>query len=263
MIQTPVVDTNFLVGTCPFRRVASEPKDLVELRQSAELDRAIATGFRSLLYYDPLAGLDEDLAQYETLADWLYFYAVVNPEFPELEAQVTRAAESRQVAGVRLFPTLHHYDLNSERTLAALELAAAHQLPLNLAARLFDGRVAPRCVHQGEVDTATLSSFLEQAAAVSGATVILSMFFFSELTALELDWRQFPNVYLDLGCAKPNVASLDQLASWFPPERVLFGTGAPYYYWQGSRLGLEGSRLTPAQQEAILGVNAMRLFSWH
>ena len=258
----PVVDTNLLVGTCPFRTVPSGPEDLALLRQHASLARAVATGFRSLLYYDPLAGLAGDLAEYEALADWLYFYAVVNPEFPALEAQVTRAAANRQVAGVRLFPTLHHYDLNRERTLEALDLAAAHQLPLNLAARLFDGRVAPRYVQQGEVDAPSLRRFLAQAATVTGATVILSMFFFSELTALEVDWGQLPNVYLDLGCAKPNVASLDQLASWFPPERVLFGTGAPLYYWQGSRLGLEGSRLTPAQQQAILGANAMEVFAW-
>ena len=258
----PVVDTNLLVGTCPFRKVPSEPEDLDRLRQGAGLERAIATGFRSLLYYDPVSGLADDLVQYETLTDWLYFYAVVNPEFPELEAQVVAAAGNERIAGVRLFPMLHHFDLDSARTLETLGLAAAHELPINLAARLFDGRVAPRYVHQGEVDAAALLLFLARAAAIPGATVILSMFFFSELTALEIDWGQLPDVYLDLGCAKPNVASLDQLASWFPPQRVLFGTGAPFYYWQGSRLGLEGSRLTPSQQEAILGGNAMEVFRW-
>mgnify|MGYP001442550595 CR=1 FL=1 len=257
----PVVDTNLLVGSCPFRKIPAEPGDLERLRRSASLTRGVATGFRSLLYYDPLAALVEDLTAYEAQADWLHFYAVINPAFPGLERQVTQAGAHRQVAGVRLFPTLHHYDLDAERTYRALELAAARQLPVNLTARIFDGRVAPRYVRQAEVDTASLRRFLEQAAG-TGGPVILSMFFFSELRALEVDWEQLPNVYLDLGCSKPNVASLDELPSWFPTERVVFGSGAPFYYWQGSRLGLESSRLATRQQQAILGANAMKVFGW-
>jgi predicted TIM-barrel fold metal-dependent hydrolase len=52
------------------------------------------------------------------------------------------------------------------------------------------------------------------------------------------------------------------LGTWFPVERVLFGTGAPLYYWQGSRLGLEGSRLSDQQQRGILGQNALEVFAW-
>ena len=256
----PLIDTNLLVGPCPFRDIPSTPADLLLLKERARLDRAIAMGFRSLLYYDPIVGLEQDLDQYAALADWLYFYAVINPEFPLLEAQMRQAAEDERIAAIRILPALHHYSLHSKNTLQTLHLAARYDLPLNLMARIFDGRVAPRCIRQAEIPPSDLAPFLER---TEGVTVILSMFFFSELELFDIDWTKLPNIYLDLGSSKPNAASLDRLASWFPIDRVLFGTGAPFYYWEGSRLGLEGSLLTEAQKRAILGANALAVFQWN
>ena len=255
----PVVDTNLFVGPCPFREVPSEVDDLLVLRERAGLDLAVATGFRSLLYYDPVAGLDGDLAQYEALSAWLFFYATVNPTFPQVEELVKRASEDARIVGLRLFPTLHHYALASEQALQVAYLAADNGLPVNVAARVFDGRVAPRYVNQGTINRADLTTFLDQS---KETTVILSMFFFNELQPLKVDWDALPNVYLDLGCSKPSAASLDELTSWFPTDRVLFGTAAPFYYWGGSRLGLEGARLTEDQRLGILGGNAMEVFPW-
>ena len=255
----PTIDTSLFVGRCPFRDVPSSPGDLNVLRERAGLDRAVATGFNSLLYYDPVSGLERDLEDHEALSDWLYFYATLNLEFPQLEAQVQCAAQNPRTVGLRLFPTIHRTDLNSEPGLQAARLAAEHGLPLNVTARVFDGRVAPRYIQQTEVDRADLTAFLER----TGETIlILSMFFFNELQPLKVDWGALPNVYLDLGCSKPSVVSCEQIPSWFPVERVLYGTGAPFYYWGGSRLSLEGSRLSDGQKEAISGANAMEVFPW-
>ena len=256
----PIIDTNLFVGHCPFRSIPSGLADLTKLRADAGLDRAVATGFDSVFQFDPVAGLSRDLETYASLADWLRFYAVVNPEFPRLEALVAGAAQDRRVAGIRLFPTLHRYSLTDERTLEAVRLAAAHALPVTLTARLFDGRVAPRAVNQTELKADEVQAFL--AAADRKATIILSMFYFGELKALKVDWKSLPNVYLDLGCCKPMIEAFDTLAEWFPPERAVFGTGAPYYYWKGSRLAIEGSRLTSGQKTAILGTTAQEVLRW-
>ena len=254
-----IVDVNLFVGECPFRDVPSGIEDLKALRDRTGMDRAIATGYRSWLYFDPIAGLQKDLAEHEPLADWLSFYAVVNPEFPQLEEQVGRAAQEEQVVGIRLLPTLHRFELSSDRTLEAVRLAGEKGLPVNVAARVFDGRVAPRCIQQTDVDKADLAAFLEQ---TKGTPVILSMFYFGDFSTLKVDWSQLDHVYLDLGCSKPTSVTFDNLSSWAPVDRVLFGTGAPYYYWGGDRLSLEASRLTADQQAAILGGNAMEVFSW-
>ena len=92
--------------------------------------------------------------------------------------------------------------------------------------------------------------------------IALSMFYFSEIRTLNLDWHALPNVYVDFGCSKPNVASLDVLERAFPIGRALFGTGAPFYYWAGSRLGLEGAELSAESKRAIMADNARDFFSW-
>ena len=254
-----IIDTGLLIGPCPFRKVPSSVADVAALHENASLDRVVATGFRSLLYYDPIAGLEQDIEQYKSLADWLHFYAVINPNFPRAGEQVAHAIQERQIVGLRLIPALHHYDLNTSRIRAIVQSAGENGLPLNLMARVFDDRMAPRYVNQLVPAPAEICDFLRTA---SDATVILSMFYFTELTVLEVDWSALPHVYLDIGCSKPSVASLDELSNWFPPERTLFGTGAPFYYWKGSRLGLEGAELSEQQRRGILGDNAAEIFPW-
>jgi predicted TIM-barrel fold metal-dependent hydrolase len=187
------------------------------------------------------------------------FYAVINPEFPRLEHQVRQAAENQRVVGLRLVPALHHYDLQADRVQRTMALAVEYGLPVNLMSRVFDGRVAPRYVDQTEVNADSLATFLERNREARG---ILSMFFFNELKGYDMDWDCWPHVYLDLGCSKPSVSSLDELGMWFPLERVLFGTGAPFYYWEGSRLGLDGARITEEQKQAVMGGNAEQVFTW-
>ena len=112
------IDTNLFVGTCPFRDVPADPEALRLLRTAAALDGAIATGFDSVFYHDPEAGLTRDLERFEPLADWLRFYAVINPEFPRLDEQVAAAARDPRIVGLRLFPTLHRYRLSGDRSRA-------------------------------------------------------------------------------------------------------------------------------------------------
>jgi len=253
------VDTGLLLGPCPFRSLPSSLEDLVELRERAGLERAVASGFRSLLYFDPLMGLAEDLKAYESLADWLFFYAALNPDFPQWQEGLRYAAQEPRIAGVRLVPAMHHYDLGTTPVRQLVQTAGQMGVPVNLMARIFDDRIAPRFVAQKVPPLAEVADFLR---ANSETTLVLSMFFFSELKALEVDWTELPNAYVDFGCSKPNVASLDELATWFPVERALFGSGAPFYYWGGSRLGLEGSRLGDQERRGLLADNAHKVFTW-
>ncbi len=253
------IDSGLIVGPCPFRRVPSSVEELQVLRQRAGLWRAVASGFRSLLYYDPLFGLDEDIEQYAPLRDWLYFYATIDPRFPQSENGVRRAAADERIVGVRLLPAVHHYALDAPEVDELMGAAAAVGVPVNLMARIIDDRIAPRYVQQLVPPLEAVAEFLHRHRQVK---IALSMFYFSELKGLVEDWHALPHVYVDFGCSKPNVTSLDVLATYFPIERALFGTGAPFYYWAGSRLGLEGSQLNADQQRAVLVDNARSFFAW-
>lgn len=252
-------DTNLILGPCPFRSIPSGVEELEMLRGRAGLQRAVGSGFRSLLYYDTLSGLEEDMAHYASLRTWLYFYATLNPRFPQIERGVRRAAVDERIAAVRLLPGLHHYALDAPEVDDLMAVAQAERVPVNLMARIFDDRVAPQCVQQTVLKSEHVAAFLRRH---SGVKIALSMFYFTELRALELDWHTLPHVYVDFGCSKPNVASLDALEKVFPVARSLFGTGAPFYYWAGSRLGLEGAEMSVETKRAIMADNARGFFGW-
>lgn len=252
-------DINLILGPCPFRSIPSSVDELERLKRRAGLERAVASGFRSLLYYDTLSGLDEDMVHYGPLRTWLSFYATINPRFPQMEKGVRRAAADERIAAVRLLPSLHHYALDAPEVDDAMAAARAEGVPVNLMARIFDDRVAPQYVQQRVPDPEQVAAFLMRH---SDVKIALSMFYFSEIRTLNLDWHALPHVYVDFGCSKPNVASLDVLERAFPIGRALFGTGAPFYYWAGSRLGLEGAELSAESKRAIMVDNARDFFSW-
>ena len=94
-------DINLILGPCPFRSIPSSVDELERLKRRAGLERAVASGFRSLLYYDTLSGLHEDMVHYGPLRTWLSFYATINPRFPQMEKGVRRAAADERIAAVR------------------------------------------------------------------------------------------------------------------------------------------------------------------
>ena len=252
-------DTNLILGPCPFRSIPSSVEELEKLKGRAGLQRAVASGFRSLLYYDTLSGLEEDLVHYASLRTWLYFYATLDPCFPQMERGVRRAAVDERIAAVRLLPGLHHYELDAPEVDDLMAAAQAERVPVNLMARIFDDRIAPQYVQQTVPKPEHVAAFLMRH---RGVKIALSMFYFTELRALKLDWHALPHVYVDFGCSKPNVASLDALEKVFPIARAFFGTGAPFYYWAGSRLGLEGAEMSVETKRAIMADNARSFFAW-
>lgn len=258
--SSDIIDVNWYVGNYPFRSLKTQPKDLAQLRVKSGISRAIACDFNSLFYYDSMDGIEETLRRYESLSDWLQFYLVVNPSFPKWEKAIEHAAQDSRIAAIRIAPCLHHYSVDAPEVQMLIDLASKCGIPINVMARLFDDRVAPQCVQQIVPSRASVLDFLRSCSVE--ARISLSMFYFDELMALDIDWVRNPNLYIDVGCSKPNVASLDELPSWFPIERVLFGTGAPLYYWGGSRLGLEGAEWTVVQQQDVLADNAKVFFEW-
>ena len=142
---------------------------------------------------------------------------------------------------------------------ACVRAPSAEHAPGSVRVVLDDDRVAPQYVQQTVLKPEHVAAFLMRH---RGVKIALSMFYFTELMALKLDWHALPHVYVDFGCSKPNVASLDALEKVFPIARAFFGPGAPFYYWAGSRLGREGAEMSVETKRAIMADNARSFFAW-
>ena len=67
-------------------------------------------------------------------------------------------------------------------------------------------------------------------------------------------------VYLDIAMLE-GVAGLASLLEKVPLDRVLFGSHAPFFYFESALLKLKESVLSAAQLEAVREGNARRLVS--
>ena len=62
-------------------------------------------------------------------------------------------------------------------------------------------------------------------------------------------------VWLDIAMLE-GVGGVEGLLKDWPADRVVFGSHAPFFYWESARLKLQESELTPDQLAAITHGNA-------
>ncbi len=223
--------------------------------EEAAAERAVVTPFAALFY-------DEG---WEALAGWraaftgdprFRLWAVLNPAYQDWEPDLEAAAGSPEVAGLRLFPPLPRVPLNDPR-LAVLDQAASCGMPVNLTARLLDDRLHPR--PPAGRSTAGPPGGERAAEAVPERPLGPSAFYASELNGLYPALVSHPQAYVDIGCVKPLKCWWEEVVRRLSPERLL-GTGAPLYYYGGTRLSFERAALPEDVKSKVLRENALRLF---
>lgn len=252
-------DVNVFCGAYPFRSLPAEnPEQLRALLKQARMEGAIVTPFPALFHSQ---GWTETLHWMGAFAEdpHMAFWAVINPAFPGWQEDLLEAARSPKVAGIRLFPRYHGYNLFAPQLAQLLELAKAHKLPVHLSARLLDDRLRPRLLHvDPPLDLEEVAGLLKLHPTL---TWVLGGFYMGELKALASTLRALPQGYADIGCAKPTEFWWEGLEETFPAERLLLGTGAPLYYHGGSRLSVHRAQLDPDTREALLRTNAHALLA--
>ena len=254
-----MIDINIFTGIYPFRNLPSTcGKKLTELLDEIECQRCIATAFPSIFYKDCLDGLKLTAAQTESCGKRVFFYAVMNPGFPGCIEDMNEALKLPGVAGIRLFPRLHHYELMSPQLRPLMAFAAERDIPVNLAARLVDDRL-----NHWMLDIRPPLPLYEIGAFIKSyrkTKIILSMFYHHEIAELVDDINSSPNVFVDIGVTKPDLFWYERIVEKIDSTRLLFGTGAPLYYHGSSLLSLEKANIFSDVKQQILQKNAERVF---
>ncbi|MBM3457083.1 MAG: hypothetical protein FJX77_00910 [Armatimonadetes bacterium] len=256
----PYVDVSLFCGPYPFRALPGRtPTELARLLAATGAEAAVVTPFPALFYTQTWQGLREWQASAPSAAGVRY-WAVLNPAYPGWERDLDGMLGDPGVAGIRLFPRYHGYGFGGDLS-ALLEVAnrtAAAGRPLNLTARLLDDRLHPRLLH---VDPPLdLSAVAHLLAGTPGTTWVLSGFYAGELHRLFPPVREHPAAYLDIGCVKPPEFWWETVVAEVGAARLLVGTGAPLYYYGGTRLSLARADLAPEARALLLRENARRLF---
>jgi predicted TIM-barrel fold metal-dependent hydrolase len=254
-----LIDANVSLGHWPSRRLpCDESAALVSKLRGDGVTQAWAGSFEGLLHKD-LASVNARLAtecrQYRRRV--LLAFGSINPKAPDWEEELRRCAEEHRMAGIRLHPNYHGYKLDDPDFARLLGAAAERRLIVQLALAMEDERAMHPLLRVESVDPAPMGEVLKQ---IPGVKIVL-------LNALKVlrgeSLRKMiaaGEVYVEIAMLE-GVGGVGTLLGQIPPQRVLFGSHAPFFYFESARLKLQESALTDEQLELIRYKNAQRLLA--
>ncbi|MDR3637893.1 MAG: amidohydrolase family protein [Isosphaeraceae bacterium] len=253
-----MIDVNVSLSRWPFRRLPDdEPEVLVKRLRRLGVTEAWAGSFEALLHVD-LSAVNVRLAETcRSSGDgFLRPFGAINPHLPGWREDLRRCADVHRMPGVRLHPNYHGYTLDDPVLAELFDECARRGLVVQIALRMEDERtVHPLLKDLPETDPAPLTKLTSRS---PRPRVVL-------LNALR-DLRGEPlkkmlatsDLYVDIGMLE-GVAGIEQLVADVGPDRLLFGSHAPFFIADSAHLKMKESELTAAQAEALRTGNARRI----
>jgi predicted TIM-barrel fold metal-dependent hydrolase len=254
-----LIDVNVSLSYWPFRRLpGDEAPDLVaELRRQG-VTQAWAGSFDALLHRD-LAGVNARLAETcRKHGDGLLVpFGAVNPKLPDWEEDVRRCHEEHRMAGLRLHPNYHGYKLDDPDFARLLDVAAARKLVVQIPLTMEDERTQHPLVLVPHVDATPLVAHAKRLPHLK--LVLLNAFRSLRGEKLEA-LAEAGNVSFDIGMLEL-VGGVGDLVQKIRVDQVLFGSYAPFFYFESAVLKLKESALDATRHRAIASGNAKRILS--
>lgn len=256
--MTPrIIDANVNLSRWPTRRMPDdETRRLVAALRRHGVVEAWAGSFDALLHRD-LAAVNTRLAHECRTQEGVRLvpFGSVNPTQPDWEEDLRRCAEEHAMPGIRLHPNYHGYTLDHPAFAELLALATRRGLIVGLSLVMEDVRMMHPSFRVPSVNPAPL-------AAVVAKTPGLRLVLLNSLSVLRGPALQkvvrAGDVSVEIS-TQEGAGGVAQLLDDVPLERVLFGSYAPFLYFDSAVLKLKESALDPAQLRALQEQNARRL----
>ena len=251
--STALIDTNVSLGRWPFRRLPlDDTAALVAKLRAHGVTLAFAGSFDALLHKDISAvnaRLAEDCARHGEGV--LIPFGALNPMLPDWDEDLRRCVGHLGMLGVRLHPNYHGYKLTDPVFERILELASLHRLIVQIAPSMEDERTIHPLVNVPPADMAALPALAKK---FPRARVQLLNAFRTVRGKLVADLAA-ARVRFEIATLE-GVAGISKLLTEIEPSSLLFGSGAPFYYFESAKLKLKESPLSAAQLAAVSAENA-------
>jgi predicted TIM-barrel fold metal-dependent hydrolase len=255
--RAPLIDTNVTLSRWPCRRLPlDETPALVARLRSQGVKQAWAGSFDGLLHKD-LAAVNGRLAEeYRKNGRGLLLpFGSVNPALPSWEEDLRRCHEEHQMPGIRLHPNYHGYKLDDPAFAKLLDLARERGLIVQLVVTMEDERTQHRLMHAPPVDVSPLPALL---ASRPNLRIVLLNWSRGVNSALLAKLSAAGQAHFDIATLE-GVGGVANLLKQVPADRVVFGSHAPFFYFESALLKLKESALSEPQATSIRTGNARRL----
>ena len=254
-----IVDTNVYLSRWPFRRLAGdETPDLVARLRSRNVAQAWAGSFDGILHKD-IGGVNGRLAaDCRTYGrDFLVPFGSINPKLPGWREDVRRCAEEYGMPGIRVHPNYHGYDLKDPAFAELLHAAAERRLLVQLVVSMEDERTHHPLLRVAHVDVSGLPALV--ANTLSARLVLLNWARALRGKSLQ-SLADAGAIYFEISMVE-GIEGIARLSERLPPERILFGSNFPMFYFESALLKIEESGLPEERKKLIFEGNAKRILS--
>ena len=253
------IDVNVSLSRWPSRRLPlDETPRLVERLVRHGVTQAWAGSFDAILHND-IAAVNHRLATECSIADngLLWPMGAVNLKLPNWKDDLKRCHETHGMRGIRLLPSSHGYGLDDPEFAELLGMLSDFRMLLQIAIRLEDPRTQHRLLSVKDVELAPLPSLMKEHPDVP--VILLNAFpaANSELASL---LATSGRVYFEIATLE-GLAGLEKQIQLLPPERLLFGSHAPFFMLESAVLKLQESALPAPIQKQITHENAESLIN--
>jgi predicted TIM-barrel fold metal-dependent hydrolase len=184
-------------------------------------------------------------------------FGSINPKLPDWQEDVRRCAKDYRMPGIRLHPNYHGYELKDPVFAELLELAVTNGLIVQLVVSMEDIRTQHPLMRVPPVDVSTLAPVVKNQP--SARLMILN--WWPALRAERLrPLADAGEIYFDIAMLE-GIEGVARLVEQLPPERVLFGSNFPLFYFEAALLKVQESGLPEAGKAMLFEGNARRMLS--
>ncbi len=247
-----MIDVNVTLHRWPFRRLyGDDPAALAAALREKGVTQAWAGSFDGLLHRD-IAAVNQRLAADCKAHGLLVPFGAVNPKLPDWQEDLRRCHEVHRMRGIRLHPNYHGYTLADPVCAELIASAARRSLIVQIPLVMEDERTEHPSMHMMPVDIRPLPALLKQ---TPGVRIILLN---CNRPPQARELSAAGGVWFDIAMAE-SVGGVAKLANEATPERVLFGSYFPFFYFESAALKMKEADLPETQAKAISEANARRL----
>ncbi len=250
MHSLKLFDANLYIGSWPFHTLRHNDRNgVLRLMKKAGVKQGMVSSLQSVFcFYRDLKEINAWLFhEIKDDLDVFHPFYTLNPLAPDAAGEAERLKLERHMAGVRLYPSYHQYALNGAKTHALLDSIADWPIPVYLAYRFEDERVHhPKAVvHPVPLDelAAAINRYPQMTWIVGGIRI-------SEVQEL-FRMTDHRRVYIEMSFIQTPFLALEKLVDIAGADRVLFGSGLPYWYPECSILKLTHAKL-PEDELALI-----------
>ncbi|ETI69048.1 amidohydrolase family protein [Neobacillus vireti] len=242
MTKLTYFDSNIFIGNWPFHQLRyNNLEGIFHLMERVNIEKAFISSLDSVFCIDrDIPDVNHKL--FKTVKEYpeklLPFYTI-NPNVFNSREYVEMLVNNCNLHGIRLYPTYHDYSLHTTEVDGIAEHASELNVPIFITFRFEDERVHHPVAKVPPLIIEELSKFLnnhpETTFIIGGMRITDAEELLNQLT--------HQKVFFELSFVQTPFRSLELLVEKVGVDRVLFGTGLPYWYPECTTLKLETSIL--------------------